>query len=264
MPTVNVDNGSQSLFEPGFGSVLVINADTASPIWIGPQPAVHSTDTELGPGASVTLDGTVRYYGSTLTAGVYTNALVFPGGIAYSPGNSLITSVSGSINGVDSTSTLEIFQFPQAGRIWAAEVLYAIASKSGLTGISTGSAYATTGSGLILASGLAAVGGPSQANNSNSSLPLSNSLPVAAGETVSLVISAAATGGTNISQTAVATIWYSIPLIPLGSAPFAVLHSASALPPYLHPRNKDIGGKYSPHHDHRQYISHQAAISPCA
>jgi hypothetical protein len=120
--------------------------------------------------------------------------------------------VSGSINGVDSTTTLKIFTFPAAGRIWGAEVLYAIASKSGLTGPSTGSAYATTGSGVLLASGLAAVGGPSQAGNSSSALPLNrNSLSVEAEEIINLVISAAATGGTDIVETAAATVWYSIP-----------------------------------------------------
>jgi hypothetical protein len=80
MPAVTLTSKAQSLFDPGYGPVLIVNDSESATMWIGPQPAVSANDTPIAPQASVTLDGTVRWYGSTLTGSGTVEALILPGG----------------------------------------------------------------------------------------------------------------------------------------------------------------------------------------
>jgi hypothetical protein len=91
LSTVNV-GATPTLIYGGQGSqgtqIQLINLSTTVTIWVGYNqsimPAVSNGAVPIGPGASITFDGTVSVYG--ITSGSQATFAVVPGGVAYSPG----------------------------------------------------------------------------------------------------------------------------------------------------------------------------------
>jgi hypothetical protein len=84
MPSLNLDETSQLLFVPkAAASWLIVNSDEADTCYLAPQKPVHATDVPLPPQASVTLDGSLSWYGSTLAETTLVVALVLPGGTSW-------------------------------------------------------------------------------------------------------------------------------------------------------------------------------------
>jgi hypothetical protein len=79
MPLLTADATTQQL--PA-GPCLVVNTDTAQSVYIGPQRPVTAADVPLPPQASVSLDGSLPWYISTLAA-VTVQCAVLPGGLAW-------------------------------------------------------------------------------------------------------------------------------------------------------------------------------------
>jgi hypothetical protein len=83
MPALTADGSTQQIQPPGTGPYLLVNTDLSQPVYIGPQRPVTAADLALPPQASVSLDGAVPWYASTLDAGVSVVCAVLPGGLAW-------------------------------------------------------------------------------------------------------------------------------------------------------------------------------------
>ncbi len=81
MPLLTADGTTQQI--PA-GPCLLVNTDTAASVYLGPQRPVTTADAALPPQASVSLDGTLPWYISTLDQAVTVACAVLPGGQAWS------------------------------------------------------------------------------------------------------------------------------------------------------------------------------------
>jgi hypothetical protein len=80
MPLLSADGTTQQIQPPGAGPYLLVNTDTAASVYLGPQRPVTTADIALPPQASVSLDGTLPWYASTLDAGTIVACALLPGG----------------------------------------------------------------------------------------------------------------------------------------------------------------------------------------
>src|SRR5579859_6747900 len=83
MPALTADGSTQQIRPPGAGPYLLVNTDLTRPVYIGPQRPVTGEDLPLPPQASVSLDGVLPWYASTLDSSVTAVCAVLPGGLAW-------------------------------------------------------------------------------------------------------------------------------------------------------------------------------------
>ncbi len=115
-----------------------------------------------------------------------------------------------AVNAQPGSTPLTMFTFPQAGRIWALHLSYAMASNSSYSGTITSQAYALVKAGSTILTVIEiALGGPST-NDSGDSDMVINGLPVPAGTALILDINNGASIS-NVAQRASAVVLYSIP-----------------------------------------------------
>ena len=239
MPVVNLSKGSgQSLFEPGYGSVLIVNNSEAETIWIGPQSAVTASDIPIAPQASVTLDGTVRWYGSTVADAGVVEVLVLPGGtdwqnpvgveIALSslglatadlqtsqlnvgiPPNVPNIQAASTINGEVADSPFTVYTMPADGRLWGVNMSGSCsASPTYSAGAERFFWQAQADSDIVLAIIEQSLNGAGQAQSDSIYIPF-NGLAVAEGIPLIFIINS----GASIPEVAIIgsiVFFYSIP-----------------------------------------------------
>lgn len=238
MAAVTVDGGpGQSLFEPGRGSVLIVNNDESDLVYAGPNRRVSRTDTPIEPQGSVVLDGSVRYYASTVGAGEV-EVLVIPGGLDWQnpvgvqvalatlglataelqgsqmsvgiPPNVPAVAAVDALNQAPADSPVTVYTFTAPGRVWGVNLsVTAAASSAYAGGFNRVFALAEIGTTTPLAAIELAINAASQISNDTVYVPF-NGLQVVDGAKLMANIN----GGVSITlATVVASIvfYYSIP-----------------------------------------------------
>jgi hypothetical protein len=238
MPVVILNAQSRPLFVPGRGSVLVVNNEETHTIYVAPQPGVTANDTPIPPQASVTLDGSITWYGSTVASVGAAQVLVFPGGTDWQnpvgvsialnalglatadlQNSQLSVGIPPNVPNVASASAkliapgsspVTFHTFAAAGRLWQVSLSAAVNINASFTGNASFYAQVKTGTGGITLElvELAAGTAPGQ-DSTHGDLQL-NGLPVAAGETLMLDVNNGAAVA-NTSMRASGLVLYSVP-----------------------------------------------------
>lgn len=223
MPAVTADATSQLLQADPGAQFLIVNNDTAEPVYISQERPVTALDTQIPAQGSASLTG--WWYVSTLDRNTTVECFVLPGGLTWSnpvgvqialsalglakdttvqaTNSQLATGVAPFATNIQSFSLLQVNQtgspytvhtFGAAGRLWAAHLSFALSANNSHTG--NDQAFATLGiNSKVLIPIELAVGGSNSTDSGDGDLSMPG-YPVANGDELILNVN----GGAAISQ----------------------------------------------------------------